>query len=201
MLWCQAEITRRVIFAVLAILIYNSSYIHPQRYQWPCTVKLPSLRKIGSLPTRRLRFDSSHSAASQELPYRLQTAWEKTLQDALYSCSSIGHHNIIDKFFYPTPSLCETCVNRVRLWANLTISDFSVLGRLFIHHLCGVMTKGKMSFKKKLKVHNVVCWWKIKWKEKVAEISTWSTRILAVLRGLWDKANSRYWRKFTSCGL
>lgn len=133
MLWCQAEITRRVIFAVLAILIYNSSYIHPQRYQWPCTVKLPSLRKIGSLPTRRLRFDSSHSAASQELPYRLQTAWEKTLQDALYSCSSIGHHNIIDKFFYPTPSLCETCVNRVRLWANLTISDFSVLGRLFIH--------------------------------------------------------------------
>lgn len=201
MLWCQAEITRRVIFAVLAILIYNSGYIHPQQYQWPCTVKLHSLRKIGSLPTLRLRFDSSHSAASQELPYRLQTAWEKTLQDALYSCSSIGNHNFIDKLFYPTPSLYETCVNRVRLWANLTISDFSVLGRHFIHHLCGMMTKGKMSFKISWKFTMLCVNGKLSGRKQVAEISTWLTRITAVLRGLWDKANSRYWRKFTSCGL
>lgn len=34
-----------------------------QQHQWPCTVKIPSLRRMGSLPTRRLRFDFSHSAA------------------------------------------------------------------------------------------------------------------------------------------
>lgn len=41
--------------------LFTSGATSIQQHQWPCTV--PSLRKIGSLPTRRLRFDFSHSAA------------------------------------------------------------------------------------------------------------------------------------------
>lgn len=46
---------------LLSPFLFTSGAPSIQQHQWPCTV--PSLRKIGSLPTRRLRFDFSHSAA------------------------------------------------------------------------------------------------------------------------------------------
>lgn len=59
----QAEKQRHVRSSAVAIPVDTRASSIQQQHQWPCTVKLPSLRKRGSLPTRRLRFDFSHSAA------------------------------------------------------------------------------------------------------------------------------------------